>query len=133
MTPLAAAFAALQASIASPIEGQWANPGGSVVVAIAPCGEAYCGTVVSASDKAKTDARKGGVDELVGTELLSGFVAGGNGQWKGRLFVPDLNKRTKALLRQLSPDQLKIKGCVVGGAICKSQIWTRAVSPDAGN
>jgi len=133
MTPIATAFAALQASIASPIEGQWANPGGSVVVAIAPCGEAFCGTVVSASDKANADARKGGVNELVGTELLSGFVAAGNGQWKGRLFVPDLKKRTRAQLRQLSSDKLRISGCTVGGIICKSQIWTRIVSPAAGD
>jgi uncharacterized protein (DUF2147 family) len=96
-----------------------------VVIAIAPCGEALCGRVKWASDKAQADARKGGTDPLVGAELMSGFVPKSEGRWKGRLFVPDLNKRSKVELRQLSHDQVKVTGCAIGGLICKSEVWTR--------
>ena len=107
------------------LEGSWRNPSGSVIILIAPCGEAMCGRVKWASDKAVADARKSGTDPLVGVELLSGFMPKGENRWKGRLFVPDLKKASKAEVRQLGPDQIKVTGCAVGRLLCKSQVWTR--------
>ena len=107
------------------IEGNWGNPNGSVIIAIAPCGEALCGTVQWASEKAKADARRGGTDPLIGAQLLSGLAPKGAGHWNGRLLVPDLNKRSRVALHQMKPDQLKITGCAVGRLLCKSQLWRR--------
>ena len=106
--------------------GRWKNPSGSVIVAIDACGPAYCGTVTSASDPAKADARRGGTANLVGTQLMTGFKAAGGGKWRGRLFIPDMNHRSKAELRLFGANQLKVTGCMVGRMICKSQVWTRA-------
>ena len=108
------------------LEGSWRNLGRSVVIAVAPCGEALCGTVAWASEQAKADARRGGTDPLVGSELLSGLAPAGEGRWKGRLFVPDLNRRSDAELRLLGPDEVKVTGCAALGLLCKSQTWTRA-------
>lgn len=108
------------------IEGKWRNPSGSVIIAIAPCGEALCGRVQWASEKAMSDARRGGTDPLVGAELLSDVTRKHDDRWKARLFVPDINKTSKVELRPLGPDQLKVMGCALGGIVCKSQIWTRA-------
>jgi uncharacterized protein (DUF2147 family) len=58
--------------------------------------------------------------------LLSDIVPKGDGRWKVRLFVPDVNKRSKGELRQLGLDQLKVTGCAVGRLVCKSQVWTRS-------
>jgi uncharacterized protein (DUF2147 family) len=125
-SPSLVVLATISAQLAAPsLEGNWRNPSGSVIIAITPCGEAICGRVEWASDKAQADARKGGTDPLVGVELLSGFVSKGEGRWKGRLFVPDLNKRSKAELRQLGPDQVKVTGCAIGRLFCKSEVWTR--------
>ena len=107
------------------LEGYWRNPSGSVIISIAPCGEAMCGRVQWASDKAVADARKSGTDPLVGVELLSGFVLKGENRWRGRLFVPDLKKTSKAEVRQLGSGQVKVTGCAVGRLVCKSQVWTR--------
>jgi uncharacterized protein (DUF2147 family) len=109
---------------ASP-EGRWTHPNGSVTVAIAACGEAWCGTVVEANAKAKADAAKGGTKELVGTQLMTGFVPAGEGKWKGRLFVPDRNFRARAELRLLDASRLTVRGCMAGKMLCKSQTWTR--------
>ena len=111
---------------AAPIEGKWTNPANSVTIAIGPCGEALCGTVVWASDKAKADAARGGTAELVGATLLSGFSPAGKGKWRGRLFVPDMNKRVRADLSLTSAASLKVRGCLVGKAVCRSQTWSRA-------
>ena len=59
-------------ALAAPLEGRWANPKRSVVVQVSQCGNAYCGTVVRASDKAKANARKAGTQNLVGTARNSG-------------------------------------------------------------
>jgi len=106
--------------------GRWKNPSGSVIVAIDACGSAYCGTVEWASDGAKADSKKGGTSSLVGTQLMTGFATAGPGRWKGRLFIPDLNRRSKAELKMVGPSQLKVTGCAVGRLVCKSQLWTRA-------
>lgn len=138
MFPLLLALAAVQAApdstaAASPV-GNWANPNGSVIVEIAACGElGLCGRISWASDKAKADARKRGTDSLIGTVLMHHFVPDGADRWKGILFVPDLKRTSKADLRQLAPDRLKVRGCAVGRALCKSQVWTRSVSRGAAN
>jgi uncharacterized protein (DUF2147 family) len=110
------------------LEGRWRNPSGSVIISIRPCNESLCGWVQWASDKAVADARKGGTDPLVGTELLSDIVPRGEGRWGARLFVPDLHKTSKTELRLLGLDQLKVTGCAVGRVVCKSQIWTRTAA-----
>jgi uncharacterized protein (DUF2147 family) len=107
------------------LQGSWSNPSGSVVIAIDICGETLCGRVQWASDKALADARKGGTESLIGAELLSDIVPKGEGRWGTKLFVPDLNKRSKADIRQVGINQLKVTGCAVGRLMCKSQIWTR--------
>lgn len=121
-------LAATAAAEANSIEGSWTNPSATVTVAIAPCGEAMCGRVTAASDKAQADARKAGTDPLVGVELMSGFKSSAAGRWKGRLFVPDLKRRSRAELRLVGSDQLKVTGCAVGRMLCKSQLWTRVVA-----
>ena len=109
-----------------PIEGRWKNPSGRVTVLIEACGEAFCGSVIAAAESARADARRGGTANLVGTQLMTGFKAAGSGKWRGRLFIPDMNRRSKAELRPIGTNQLKVTGCAVGRMICKSQIWTRA-------
>lgn len=120
------AFAAMAVAADAPIAGKWTNPSGSVVVAIEPCGGAWCGTVARASDGAKADALRGGTAALVGTRLMTGFKPAGANKWRGRLFIPDINRRSHAELRIIGADQLKVIGCMVGRMICKSQMWTRA-------
>jgi uncharacterized protein (DUF2147 family) len=118
---------------ASPV-GIWANPSGSVIVEIAACGDSeLCGRVRWASDKAKADARKHGTDPLIGIELMRKFIPSGADRWRGLLFVPDMKRTAKADLQQLAPDRIKIRGCALGRALCKSQEWTRSASPEAGN
>jgi uncharacterized protein (DUF2147 family) len=107
------------------LDGHWTNPSGSVIISITPCNDTFCGKVEWASEKAKADARKGGTDPLIGTELLKDIVPYGQGRWRAQLFVPDLNKTSKAELRLMDRDRLKVRGCAVGRVICKSQVWTR--------
>ena len=124
---LCAALAALpaQALAKAPLEGRWKNPKGSVVVRVAACGEAFCGTVVDATAKAKSSARKGGTPTLIGTRILSDVRPQADGTYKGHAFDPKRNIRAPATIRMLGGSTLVIRGCVLRGLICKEQRWTR--------
>jgi uncharacterized protein (DUF2147 family) len=120
-----AAAVPVTASAQAALEGHWKNPKGSVVVRVASCGDAYCGVVVEASDKAKATARKGGTPNLIGTRILSSMRPAGDGIFKGQAFDPKRNIRAPATVRLLGPSTLVVKGCVLSGIICKEQRWTR--------
>lgn len=119
------ALAAAQAGSPASIEGRWINPSKSVIIAIAPCGEALCGTVEWATAQAQQDASKG-TPKLIGTQLLTDLKAKG-ATWEGKLFVPDQRLHVEGRLQPEGADQLKVSGCEIG--ICKSQVWSRAEGP----
>ena len=123
---LATALAMPLAASARGLEGQWRNPKGSVTVKVTNCGDnAYCATVVDASEKAKAGARKGGTPRLIGTQILTDLKPTGNGTYKGRAFEPKRNIRAPATVKVVGPNAITVKGCVISGIICKSQRWTR--------
>lgn len=109
----------------APIEGRWVNPKGSVTVRVAPCGTAYCATVIDASAKAKATARKGGTPSLIGTQVMSDFRPKGDGTYRGRAFDPKRNIRAPATIRMIGESTLVVRGCVISGIICKEQRWTK--------
>jgi uncharacterized protein (DUF2147 family) len=119
---LALMAAALPAAAsAEAIEGHWTNPKHTVIVRVAPCGPAFCGTVTWASAKAK---RKTG-DELVGMQLMTGFTPDGSGAYKGRVFEPRHDLRGTGTIRLVGRNTMVIKGCAIAGLLCKEQRWTR--------
>ena len=67
---------------AQALEGKWTNPKRSVIVNVARCGEAYCGTVSWASDKNKAKVSENG-RKLIGTRILSDLRPAGNGLVEG--------------------------------------------------
>jgi uncharacterized protein (DUF2147 family) len=108
------------------LEGHWKNPKGSVTVRLGPCGNAICGVVVDATEKAKASARKGGTPNLIGTRILSGLRPAGHGTFKGQVFDPKRNIRAQATVRVLGSDALEVRGCALAGMfLCKEQRWTR--------
>ena len=120
-----AVLAGPQPSQDGPI-GHWINPAQSVVVEITNCGaNSLCGHVRWASPEAANDAKAKGTDPLEGTALFRDFAPSGDGKWKGRLFVPDMGKTSRAELRVVDDRHLKITGCAVGRLLCKSQVWDR--------
>lgn len=105
--------------------GVWRNPKDNVRVHIKDCGPSMCGWVVYASRKAEADAKKSGYDTLVGQQLLRDFAPTGNGNMRGKVFVPTLKVTLSGTAEFIDPRTMRAKGCVLGGLLCKSQIWTR--------
>ena len=122
---LIAGLTAAPAIAAPSVEGRWTNPKRSIVIEVAPCGSAWCATVVAASAKAKANARKGGTRNLIGTRILTGARPVGKGVFKGRGFVPKRNLSAPATIRQRGPNVMEVEGCALAGLLCKEQRWTR--------
>jgi uncharacterized protein (DUF2147 family) len=106
----------------------WRNPSNSVHVRVHPCGKSRCGTVVWANDKAKKDSARGGTPNLVGTELFKDFREVSPKVWKGKVFVPDLNKVFTGTGTIKDQNTVVARGCLIGSIGCKSQTWTRVPS-----
>ena len=124
-----AAFAGQAASAQGPgVEGVWSNPKGSVQVKTGSCGDKLCGVVVFASQKAQADAKKAGAAPLIGTTLLRGYRADGPAEWAGQVFVPDRQASYYSTIQLVDTQTLKVSGCILGGLICKSQMWHRVPS-----
>lgn len=123
--PLATASAG-DAAPAGLIASEWHNPSNSVHVRIDRCGATQlCGTVTWASAKAQADARRGGTQNLIGTRLFQGMEPAGAGKWRGKVFVPDIRRTFSGTVAFNGTDKMVGKGCVLFGAICKSQTWSR--------
>ena len=140
MRKFIAAFAALAAlfTLASvPAQaadlGVWRNPHDSVRVEIRSCGDSTCGYVVWASPKAQADARKSGYSTLIGQQLLRDFEPTGRGAMRGKVFVPTLKVTLSGTAEFVDSRTMKAKGCVLGGMLCKSQVWTRVDAQTASN
>ena len=109
----------------SAIEGTWVNPDGTVAVKTGNCAGRLCGWISWASPEALQDAKDSGVEKLIGTELLQDYRAEAPGRWRGTVYVPDMGHSFSSRITQLSPYKLKISGCLLGGFICKSQVWRK--------
>jgi uncharacterized protein (DUF2147 family) len=105
------------------------NPSNSVHVRIHPCGKSRCGTVVWANAKAKADSARGGTPHLVGTELFREFKEVSPKVWKGKVFVPDINKVFTGTGTVKYQNTIVARGCLFGSIGCKSQTWTRVRQP----
>jgi uncharacterized protein (DUF2147 family) len=128
-TLLAAVLAVLataQAATAAPaIYGVWRNPKNSVHLEIRACETGTCGYVVWANAHAREDARKGSGKELLGMQLLRGFAPDERNVWRGKVFVPDLDRTFSGSAQLIDDRSLKAKGCFLANLLCKSQTWTR--------
>jgi len=123
VTIAAAASFAMQAP--DPLRGAWRNPDGSVAIRVDQCGDRLCGTVTRASAEAISDARDGGTEHLIGTNLFESYRRDGPNHWSGTVFVPDLGHRFASHIVLIDRDHARIAGCLMGRFLCQTQIWQR--------
>ena len=96
------------ASCADGILGDWKTDAGSTA-GISSCGSSFC-------IRLKTGAHAG--------KSIGKFQADGNNEYSGTITDPS-NDKTYSGRATLSGSSLRMKGCVLGGLICRSQNWKR--------
>jgi uncharacterized protein (DUF2147 family) len=110
-TFIAAVAVALQccsAFAADDIVGRWRTGPGDTA-AISKCGKAYC-VVLTDGDYA---GRQVGRVAANGPGIYAGFV------------VNPQNGHKYSGNAKLSGNSLKMRGCMLGGLVCQSQVWVR--------
>ena len=112
LAALALLAAASGAQAASPA-GEWLVQDHTARVLIRRCGANLCGKLSWSSD-----------GKEVGRPILLDMQPDG-GRWTGT--VVDVRDGTKYLahISLQSNAALKLDGCVMGGAICSGEVWTR--------
>ncbi len=121
---LAAVGSAASAQDLSP-NGLWRNPSGNVEVRIEDCGPKVCGRVAFASERAQADAARGGHPNLIGMDLFEDFARESPDTFRGRVFVPDINRRFNGRLTIQDANTIRVRGCLTRNTGCRSQTWTR--------
>lgn len=110
------------AATADPIEGIWQtqpDEGAFAHVSIAPCGQAYCGTITRAfKDRAAYQSPN------VGRQIVIDMAPQGGGNYSGKVWRP-ANDKIYNGKASVEGDRMSLSGCVAGGLICKSQTWAR--------
>lgn len=120
---------ASQGTETAAITGEWVNPSQSLRVLIGPCETGLCGQVLWASDKAQRDAARAGTPQLIGSYVMHGFIPAGPGRWRGMVHVIDKKRTVRATITIDGAEAMTVKGCDLGGIICRSQQWRRAAAP----
>lgn len=112
--------------------GRWKTESHNAIVEINRCGPSICGRILT-SDALRTnpgfkDAKNSDPAlrnrPLLGLQILGGFTADGAGWSGGKIYNADDGKTYGADVTILSPNQLKLRGCVFK-PFCKTQTWTR--------
>ncbi|GJD49557.1 hypothetical protein OPKNFCMD_2289 [Methylobacterium crusticola] len=108
--------------------GTWLTPAGDTQVRIARCGAGLCGTVAKVlagetRDVNNPDPALRG-RSLVGVTLAGDMRPAGAG-WEGSLYNFRDGKTYSGKLAVKGPNALELSGCVLGGLICKRQVWSR--------
>lgn len=112
------------AALADPVEGVWQTKkddnGNFGFVQIAPCGPAFCGTLIKAfgADGKEIDSPN------VGKRIVWDMVAYPDGLYDdGKIWSPDRDKTYNGDMT-LAGDSLSVRGCVLG--ICRDGgTWKR--------
>jgi uncharacterized protein (DUF2147 family) len=112
-----ATLASAESALAGEAAGVWLHENGESKVRIAPCGSALCGVIVWLKDM-KGPAK-------IGQRVFYDMVPAGDNSWTGKAFEPSSGKEYSGKMT-LAGDSLTTAGCVFGGLICKSIVWSRA-------
>jgi len=134
---LALAPAMLTPARAADPVGTWLTGDKKGKVKIISCGDAICGTLVwlaepidpdtnqPKTDKHNTDASKQS-RPLIGVPIVLGMKPAGDGTWEGKVYNAEDGNTYSGSFALTGANTADLKGCVMGGLICKTAAWTRS-------
>lgn len=134
---IALALAAIAPAYAADPLGTWLTGDKKGKVKIVNCGGAICGHLTwlaepndpethrPKTDKNNKDANKQG-RPLLGVAIVLGMKPAGGNKWEGQVYNAEDGGTYTGSFTMTSANTAELKGCVMGGLLCKSQTWTRS-------
>jgi uncharacterized protein (DUF2147 family) len=132
-----ALIAPAPAHAADPL-GTWLTGDKKGKVHITNCGGAICGNLVWLQEPIDPDTNKPKLDKnnaeagkktrpLIGIPILLNMKPSGDGsKWEGQVYNAEDGSTYSGSFTMTSATSAQLKGCVMGGLICKAQTWTKA-------
>ena len=122
--------------------GEWLTEDKVSRIALSECGDVLCGHISWITEKDATNEAGEPVTDvnnpdaalrsrpLVGLQIFHDLKpsSGNENLWEGRVYNPENGEMYTASLLPQRDGRLRVKGCILDGWVCKSEIWTR---PDA--
>jgi uncharacterized protein (DUF2147 family) len=108
----------------SALLGRWWNSDGTVAVDVGHCGALLCGRVVRADQHQQEKARRAGVANMVGLDVMRNFQAVSGTRWKGTVFVPARNRAFRSTITRLNDREVSVEGCLLL-FVCQHETWRR--------
>jgi uncharacterized protein (DUF2147 family) len=116
--------------------GTWLTGDKKGKVRIVNCGGAICGTLVWLAEpidpethQPKTDKNNSNASlqsrPLLGIPIVLNMAPAGGAKWEGKVYNAEDGGTYTGSFTMAGPNTADLKGCVMGGLICKSQTWTR--------
>jgi len=117
--------------------GLWHTDGRKAQVRIVRCADALCGTIVwlkdpldPATGKPQADTENDDTSKrgrpVIGIGVVLGMKPAGADKWSGQFYSPEEGKTVSGNLVLKDANTLQVEGCLLGGLLCRSEIWTRA-------
>jgi uncharacterized protein (DUF2147 family) len=134
----AAAFALIfiAPALAADPFGTWLTGDKKGKVRIVNCSGALCGSLVwlqepidpdtnqPKTDKHNVDAGKRG-RPLLGVPIVLDMKPNGANTWQGQVYNAEDGNTYTGSFTLTGANSAELKGCIMGGLICKAQTWTR--------
>jgi uncharacterized protein (DUF2147 family) len=116
--------------------GTWLTGDKKGKVRIVSCGGAICGTLVWVAEpndpethQPKTDVHNSNASlqsrPLLGIPIVLNMAPTGDDKWEGKVYNAEDGGTYTGSFTMTGANTADLKGCVMGGLICKSQSWTR--------
>ena len=108
--------------------GKWITASGNLVIEIAPCGAALCGTAIKVlSNHSMSDPSQqlSGPSPL-GVKILHDFTPSGDKTWTGQIYNRENGKTYRCRMAVLSDNELEIHPYVGIPLFGETQVWHRA-------
>ena len=118
--------------------GTWLTGDKKGKVHITNCGGAICGNLVWLQEPIDPDTNKPKLDKnnaeagkktrpLIGIPIVLNMKPNGDGsKWEGQVYNAEDGGTYTGSFMLTGANSAELKGCVMGGIICKSQTWTRS-------
>jgi uncharacterized protein (DUF2147 family) len=94
--------------------GTWTRPSNGTKVSFYDCGGKLCAKVLSSTNK-----------DSVGKVIMGGASKTGENTWAGDLLNTEDGKTYSGVVTMEGPKALNLKGCTLGGIICKGETWVK--------
>jgi uncharacterized protein (DUF2147 family) len=116
--------------------GTWLTGDKKGKVHIVNCGGAICGNLVWLQEPLDPDTNKPKLDKnnadaskktrpLIGVPIVLSMKPGGDGTWQGQVYNAEDGSTYSGSFTMTSGTSATLKGCVMGGLICKASTWTK--------